>query len=339
MATLKDISAQLGLSIAHVSRALNGYDDVSAETRERVMAAAQALNYTPNLSARKLVSGRSGMVGLVKRNFEGLDQDTSFIETLIGLSAIFSEENLPLIFHVAPEDSQILDVYSKLFWSGSVDGFVLTEPRNDDRRIEFLDDLKIPFVVHGRADNASEHAYVDIDNYEVGYQLTEYLIRQGHENIILLNGSEDRTYATERQRGYAQALAQAGLNFDQSLIRNGRMSEKFGLISTIEILSNQKASAIICGNVLIAQGVYQALETLGLKVPQDMSVVAHDDGLKHLSGLSFMPNLTTTRSPLRLAWEPLRQVLQKRLAGAKLEDCQIILPLEFIERDSAARAK
>ncbi len=118
MANLKDLSRHLGLSVTQVSRALNGYSDVSEETRKRVQKAARQFNYQPNLSARKLARGHSGMIALVRRHFPSINEDPMFLHVVTGLSLEFSKRDMQLVLHVSPEDEDIIQVHQKLFAGG-----------------------------------------------------------------------------------------------------------------------------------------------------------------------------------------------------------------------------
>ncbi len=338
MATLKDLSRHLGISVTQVSRALNGHDDVSDDTKKRVRKAAKQLNYVPNMSARKLVSGRSGVVALVQRNNPDLIEDHNFIETVTNLSIEFSKLGKQFVLHIAPEDADEIGVYQRLIAGGALDGFVVHEPANDDPRVEFLTSNDIPFVVHGRTMGELTYPFFDIDNFEVGYQLTKHLLDRGHRRIALINGPEGFTYATLRLQGYQKALSDYGVEFDPNLVTSGRMTEELGLVKTIEFnsLSSNFPTAIVAGHVRIAKGIYQAAEALGLTIPRDLSVVSHDDVIPKLRASAFYPALTVTRSGLRNSWEPLARYLSQLLDGQAVEELQSVSSFEFVARASTA---
>jgi LacI family transcriptional regulator len=118
------------------------------------------------------------------------------------------------------------------------------------------------------------------------------------------------------------------------------MSEDFGLVSAIQILSRggEVPTAFVCGNTLIAKGIYQAAASLGLSVPKDVSVIAHDDALPDSRAVSFDPPLTVTRSPLRDSSAPLADILVRRIQGAPLSELQVTVPDQFIERQSTGES-
>lgn len=337
MTTLRDLSRHLGLSVTQVSRALNGHSDVGAETRERVVAAAQELNYQPNLSARKLVSGRSGFVGLVLPGVPAPQHDSLFVQIVGGLSRHFSARNMQFVLHIADPEEDPVRVYERLVNSGSIDGFVLIEPIDNDPRIAFLRSRKVPFVLHGRIGGNADFPFYDIDNEAVGHTLTSLLAAQGHQRIAFLNGKAGRTYSEARARGYRRALDEAGLPFDPHLLLHDEMTDGFGLLATARLWSEGTApSAIVCGNMLVAKGVFMALAAMGLSVPRDVSLVAHDDELPGLNSAMMGTPVTVTHSPLQNSWKPLADILAGAVAGEQLTDLQRFGSFSLIKRASVA---
>ena len=338
MATLKDIARALDLSITQVSRALNDHSDVNEETRLRVKEAARAMNYHPNASARKLVSGRSGMVGLVVPQHRNIGQDGIFLEVVAGLSAQFSGRGMQFVLHIMAEHEPALPVYQKLIGKALLDGFVLIDPLDHDPRIGFLQKSGNAFVVHGRSGKTTDYPYFDIENEKLAYELTAHLARHGHRRIAFLNGVAGRSYVSVREQGYRSALSDCAAETLPHLHHNGDMDEATGLTETIRLFTGDtpRPTAIVCGNVRLARGVYQALAALGLSIPGDVSVVAHDDELPSLRASAFFPALTVTKAPLRDSWEPLADCLAGAIEGKPLGTLQRIGSYSFIERNSVA---
>jgi LacI family transcriptional regulator len=340
MATLKDVARRVGLSVTQVSRALNDHADVSADTKKRVAEAAKALKYHPNVSARKLVSGRSGMVALVVASYPGLTQDHMFFEVAAGLSAQFSGRDMQFVLHIAKAGENQISVYQRLIGSGSLDGFVLTATEAHDQRIRYLKSRGVPFVVHGRTEGDEDYPYFDIDNFGLAAQATRHLIARGHRRIALINGVQAMSFAIARLAGYRTALTEAGLTAPPEMVAHGWMDESLGLIETVRMFSGPgpAPTAIFCSNILIAKGVYSGLAALGKAVPQQVSVIAHDDLLPDVRASAFYPPLTVTRSPLRESWVPLTEFLAGAIEGRPIATLQKIAAHEFIERGSVAGA-
>ncbi|MBB4065799.1 substrate-binding domain-containing protein [Gellertiella hungarica] len=338
MVTLKDVARSVGLSVTQVSRALNDHSDVNEETRRRVKEAAGRLGYEPNISARKLVSGRSGIVALVDSKYPGLTSDFLFFEIVAGLSAEFSRRGMQFVLHVAEEDDDIIAVYQKLVGNGSLDGFVVTKPVLDDRRISYLASRKVPFVVHGRLPDRTDYPHFDIDNRFVAVDAVTRFLDLGHRRIGFINGIAHFTYSLARYAGYRETLSARGLPVDPALVRHGQMTEEFGYRSALEMLTAaaDPPTAIFCSNVLIAAGVYRAASDCGLRIPADLSVIAHDDALPNTDPATFEPPLSVTYSPLSASWPPLAEYLTLAIAGQPLEEMQQVARHQFVERASTA---
>lgn len=341
MVTLKDVARSVKLSVTQVSRALNDHSDVNEATRTRVKEVAARLGYEPNISARKLVSGRSGIVALVESRYPGFTSDFLFFEIVAGLSAEFSRRGMQFVLHVAEENEDIIAVYQKLVGNGSLDGFVLTKPMIDDPRIAYLATRKVPFVVHGRMPSHTHYPHFDIDNHGVLTDAMQRFVALGHRRIAFINGIAHFTYALARFAGYRDGLAKAGIAYDETLVRHGLMNEELGYQSTLDMIndSTEPPTAIFCSNVLIAVGVYRALQSLGLSVPADVSVIAHDDALPNTDPATFEPPLSVTFSPLSESWAPLAEYLCGAIAHRPLPELQEVARHVFLDRASVGPAK
>ncbi|MGR3625409.1 MAG: substrate-binding domain-containing protein [Limimaricola sp.] len=336
-ATLRDIAAATGLSVTQVSRALNDHDDVSVETKQRAREAARALNYRPNLSARRLASGRSGIVGLVLPPQDRTPRDSMFVQMVRGLSGAFSRQGRLFVLHAAEEGEDMVSVHQRLIDGGSLDGFVLIEPEHDDPRVAYLQKRGVPLVMHGRGAPRPDYPFFDIDNVAVGRELTAMLLRAGHEKIGFVNGIASTCYAAHRREGWEAALRVAGLAVDPALHEHGQMTESVGALATLRMLGGDgpRPTALIAGNMLLAKGVYSALAMLGLKVPGDVSVVVHDDMLPG-EDLMSLPPTSGTRAALAHSWEPLADALIGAIEGRPVEDLQRLGGFEIVEAGSVA---
>lgn len=339
MATLKDIAIELGLSPATVSRALNGFPEVNEKTKKRVSEAAQRLNYRPNKTAQRLVSGRSGMIGVVLKNEDHQNADPTFFEVTGGLSQQLAQKDLDLIFQVDISDDQI-GPYRRLIEKSAVDGFIIQAPTRNDPRIAYLTEMGIPFAVHGKTELGEvTYAFYDIDNYAAGADATKLLANLGHKRIAFLNGPKDYAFARDRRRGYLETLDQFGINTGDDLIFNGAPSEKYGYEQACELLGKgSKPTAFLCASTLVASGVYDCLRERGLRCPEDLSVVAHDDAIASTRAVEFNPPLTVTRAPMRDACEPLANMIGDLLDGKSPKDLQTTARAELIVRDSTGAA-
>lgn len=329
--TLRDIGRELGLSPATISRALNGFPEVGQSTRLRVLEAATRLNYKPDPVARKLVTGRSGLIGFIVHRSAQLETDTTFFNVIGGISAALAARQKDLLLHVAT-DEDIVAPYRRLVALRTMDGFIVNAPRPNDPRIAFLLSEGVPFVVHGRSDEDAAYPYFDIDNRQVSRLAVELLSDLGHQGIGLLNGPAELAYTADRRRGFEEAARERSV---RGVSLSGPMSEDFGYISTLRLTSmsnDAPPTALICSSTLVARGVYRAIRDRGLRVPDAVSVVAHDDGVPGAGPDSFDPPLTVTQSPFTAACTPLAEIMiaalnadTSRDALQRVETPQVIL--------------
>lgn len=300
---LKGLANSLGLSQTTVSRALNGYPEVSEATRGRVLVAARRVGYLPNTRAKALATGRSMLIGHVIHQSDRHEMvNPVFADFMAGAAEEYTARGYDLILSVARkgEDERI---YRDMAAKQSVDGIILHSPRRDDPRIPLLDRIGLPFVVHGRAsDVATEYSYVDVDNRRSFQRATEFLIDFGHRRIALVNGLEYMDFAYRRRRGYLAALETRGIAPDPALMFSGEMTEAYGFDAAREVLSlEHPPTAFLSASPITAFGIRRAVEDRGLKFGRDISVITHDDDLSYFPIGADEPIFTALRSSVRLA--------------------------------------
>ena len=325
--TLKDIGQRLGLSPSQVSRALGGYPDVSEQTRQRVEEVVQQMGYRPNPNARRLRMGRSGIVGLVVPENSEQEESNILLEILLGLAQEFWKRDVLVVLNVMPRASSSMQSYTRLFQQGAVDGFVVVNPSADPGTLAFLMRESIPFVTHGRAAKVADYPFVDLDNHALGRMMATRLADLGHHDIAFIDGPEDSFSAQERLLGMTEVLAARGLTPRADLIRRGMMTEHFGEAATLGLFDGRgrAPTAIMVGNLVLATGVMRALQRLGLSVPGDVSVMAHDDMLARYPRSGLVPDLSGTASAFTDAWGDIAGFLAKAIDGETPERLQKLI--------------
>ncbi|MBK8509550.1 MAG: LacI family DNA-binding transcriptional regulator [Candidatus Competibacter sp.] len=338
MVTLKDIGRRLGLSVTQVSRALGGYSDVSDETRKRVEDAVRQLGYHPNPTALKLRSGRSGIVGLVVSENSEQEESNILLEILLGLAAEFWKRDVLVVLNVMPKTGKTVDSYTRLFQQGAVDGFVVVSPSSDPMGIDFLMRARVPFVTHGRDRAQPQYSFVDLDNRAVGNLMASRLVTLGHKDIAFIDGPENSYSAQERLSSLYNVLAEYRIEPKDEFIHRGIMTEHFGQSAAKSLFRSSKPppTAIIVGNMVLATGVMRALRELGLSVPADVSVVAHDDLLTRYPRSSIEPDLSGTRSPFSDAWVEIADGLTDAINGQNSRSFQKSISPLYVEGHSIA---
>lgn len=202
-------------------------------------------------------------------------------------------------------------IYRSLKTRKAVDGVVLHGPSMNDERIALLQELGLPFVVHGRASGiTSDYSWLDVNNASAFRRATEFLIDLGHRRIGLFNGFETMDFAHRRRRGYEEALTAHGIPIDPVIMRSDEMTESNGYAAAHNMLDQPNApTAFLVSSIISAFGIRRAIQDRGLQVGRDVSIVTYDDCLSYLANGGDVPIFTATRSSVRDAGRMLSQML------------------------------
>lgn len=298
---LRELSEQLGLSQTTVSRALNGYPEVSEATRRKVLAAAEASNYQPDARARSLATGRAHAIGHV------IPQSTShemvnvvFADFIAGAGETYGRHSYDLVMSMVSDDAEE-QTYRTLARKRNVDGVIIHAPTQDDPRIALLQELNLPFVVHGRSSAVrTDYNWLDVNNKRAIERATKFLVDLGHRRIALINGLERMDFALRRREGYVAGLAANGIATDPAYMRSDEMTEPYGHQSAGEMLDGSTPpTAFIASSIVVAMGVRRAIEERGLQMGRDVSVICFDDMISYFPNGEGEPIFTATRSSVR----------------------------------------
>ena len=360
MATIFDIAKEAGVSITTVSRALNGYSDVSEKTRQKIVAVAERLNYYPNAAARSLQGKRTNIIAFAPRLYDDREidlflKDFAFLRDFIGTLSLASlKHDLSLLVTLPEKPKDLREVYRELAGTGRVDGVILADIEPHDERIELLNELDLPFVAFGRTMDAASLSYpfLDVDGLTGMSTMVNYLHQQGHERIAYLSGEFRATCMYYRYDGYQQAMAKAGLSADPALfIRD--VQEEAGTKDAVEMLFSlpmaERPTAIITSHDRLALSALYSLNEAGLTVGRDrkqgqVALTGFDD----LPFAAFLkPSLTTLRQPVEAACTILVDMMASILKNedefkldhhatvSQLGTKQFLVQPELIARDSA----
>jgi len=329
---LKELARLLGLSPTTVSRALNGYDEVSEATRQRVIEAARRHHYRPNSRARSLATGRAMTIGHVLPASTRHEMvNPVFADFLAGAAEAYQVAGYDIKLTMV-DDADIPQLYRALSDSGAVDGFVVHGPRAADPRVEILHELGLPFVVHGRATgSAVPYAWLDINNRSAFRRATDMLLDLGHRRIGLINGFEWMDFAIRRRTGFTEALEARGQKPDPALMYSGEMTEGNGHAAACAMLAlPDPPTALLVSSIIMAIGARRAAWEAGLSPGRDLSIVSHDDVLSYLANNGAVPQFTATRSSVREAGRLTAEMLLGMIANPGAPPPQRLLEAELI---------
>jgi len=329
---LKELSAHLGLSQTTVSRALNGYPEVSEATRARVAEAARRHNYRPNTRAKSLATGRSMTIGhVIPISTKHEMVNPIFADFIAGAGEIYAQRGYDMHLAAVP-DTDEARVYREMAIKGSVDGVILHGPGRDDRRIALLSEIGLPFAVHGRAGSGDDgYTWVDVNNYHAFRGATEYLLSLGHRRIALVNGLESMDFARRRRDGFEDAMREAGVTPDPALMFSDEMTENLGYTSARAAMANaEPPTAYLASSIITAIGLRRAVQEAGLTLGTDVSIVTHDDDLSYLRNGQDAPIFTATRSSVREAGKLLAAALLDMIENPEAPPRQTLLECELV---------
>ncbi|MFA3920122.1 LacI family DNA-binding transcriptional regulator [Ruegeria hyattellae] len=329
---LKALAKKLQLSQTTVSRALNGYPEVSEATRRRVEEAAREHNYRPNSRAKGLATGRAMVIGhVIPASTQHEMVNPVFGDFVAGASRAYATFGYDMMF-TRVDDGDEEQVYHALVAKGSVDGVILQGPRVNDARIPLLNRIGLPFIVHGRSSGIEEsYDWVDVNNKRSFQRATKFLIDLGHRRIALINGLEQMDFAHRRREGYVEALKSAGIEPNPALMRSAEMTEVYGHHETRAMLKMEDPpTAILAASMISAIGVRRAIDEAGLTLARDVSVITHDDDLSYLRNGSDVPIFTATRSSVQHAGEILSRMLIEKIEQPDAPNQNHMLEAELV---------
>jgi DNA-binding LacI/PurR family transcriptional regulator len=336
--TQRQIAEEAGVSRTTVSLVLNDVPGVrvSPGTRQRILEVARRLNYYPDAAARTLASGRTHTIGFVLcQSPDRIFADAFLPEVLRGVGDAVHESGFRVLIH-SVEDVTAPEAYIGLVREKHTDGVILSGPRSDDQQLPHLKAEGFPVVLLGQLPG-SDIPFVDVDNVGAARQTVGHLVRLGHRRIgMITNASLTYTAARDRLAGYRQVLEEAGIPFDEELVRCGDFREESGRLAMKQLLDlSEPPTAVFVASDLVAFGALVAIKEQGLRVPEDIALVGFDDvRLAHYVN----PPLTTVRLPAYELGYGAATLLTKLVAGEQVEEREILLQTTLVVRQSCGAA-
>ncbi len=324
MATIKEIAKACNVSVATVSNILNHKPGASDETRKMVMKKVKELNYTPNSIARNLKTKNSRSIGVIVEDMTIF----SIPDIVDGITEHCEEKNYQILLinlrlfkkyqdAYYPRDDYY-DLVKDQIWkliSKQVEGIIYVAAH--ERTIRCIpEDLPIPAVMAYGYTESEKVPSVVVNDEDGAYQITKYVIDQGHSRIGVITGKSDSPHAQERLVGYQKALYENKILYNPSFICTGDWNRSSGYRCTDRLLE-QNVTAIFCMNDLMAGGVYDRLEELELKPGEDISVVGYDN--RELSGY-YKPPLSTITLPLHDVGYEASEIILEMLEKKNVEE-------------------
>jgi len=327
-ATIHDVAAAAAVSVATVSRVLNGTANVMPETLARVRAAVDTLNFVPSSVARNLSLQRTNTLGLLFPEISG----PFFAQSLRGIESVASAAGYNLLIYSMSAHPDINAITSIPMGAQNTDGLLIMSDAVSDDFVRKLYAMHMPLVLVYRSLPGLPLPAVTVENKHGARRLVEHLIGLGHRRIAFINGPRGNEDSDWRACGYYEALAAHGLTHDPALAVEGGFSEETGAAGARELLARgAEFTALFAADDEMAIGAIAVLNAAGLRVPQDVAVVGFDD---IVTARYIQPPLTTVRAPTEQVGREAVRLLLSAIAGAPPPAQTLLLPVELVIRQS-----
>ena len=327
-ATIGDVARSADVSVSTVSKVLNGRYGVAVLTAARVQEVIAQLGYEPSLVARSLRSNQTNVIGVLVAEFEPFST-----ELLKGVSKAIGGSGYELLAYSGGHHGRSVgwERRSLSRLGGTlIDGAILVTPT------VVSEPAQVPVVAVDPHTGPACIPTVDADNVAGAVAATEHLLALGHRRIALLGGREDLESARLREHGFRAAMAAAGIPVDPELVRVGGYRPESASAPARELLSRpDRPTAVFAANDISAIRTIEVAHELGLRVPQDVSVVGFDNVPE---SVLCTPSLTTVAQPLHDIGVTALQMLVELLAGRQPDPAHVRLPTRIIVRDSTGPA-
>ena len=293
--TITQVAKEAGVSIQTVSRVINNRQEITPATRQHVQDVINRLGYQPNAIARSLIQRRSHTLGVVTSGLEYYGPS----HILVGVEQGANQQGLSILLNLLhePENENIGEIVNGLI-SRQVEGIIWAVPEIGNNRSwfrEVMPHLTIP-VIFLSTQPKGDLNVVEIDNWNGGYMATQHLLERGYQRIGLITGPLTWWAASERRRGWQDALTAAGIPFSDAQIVEGNWSAESGERGLHELLAKSPdVKAVFASNDQMALGLMRAARSLGKQIPEDLAVVGFDDIPE---SAFYYPALTTIRQGL-----------------------------------------
>ena len=331
---IKDVAKLANVSISTVSRVINNAPNLQPETKDKVLEAIKKLNFKPNRIAQSLGGGAFHSIGIVSAR----SSNQAFVPNILqSIAEVADEKDYEIILNNSINESKEIEKCLSMIDSKVVQGLILLSSRINDTLIEKLHELNFPFVVLGKVLNeylADKVYSVDTDNLTDCKEAIHYLINLGHRRIGCIHAPINYVVSKERLDAHIEAHKEAGIPVDYSLTENGGYTINQAYEAALKLLKcKNPPTAIFATDDIKAIGAYKAILELGLKIPDDISIIGHNN--YDMSEITTPP-LTTIDVPIPQLGKVATEKLFDLIEG-KTPPVRTILETKFIVRGSCKR--
>jgi DNA-binding LacI/PurR family transcriptional regulator len=334
--TIKEVAKLAGVSPSTVSRVISDSPRISDETKQTVREIMDELGYHPNAIARSLVNKATNTIGIVMpQSTERAFLNPFFPQALSGVSAAAHEQGYCILLSTGKSEKEQLESIQSIVMGGRVDGVIIMYSSVDNEVMDALEKLRTAIVVIGKPLKSKATLYVDNDNVEASFSVTEKLIKNGHKRIAFISGSFRLVVSLDRLDGYMNALKKYEIPFTKEYIVELSEFIKEGAYERTKQLLNleERPTALVVTDDVMAFGAMDAIKESGLRIPEDIEVMSFNNVP---SAELTSPSLTSVDiDAFALGYESSKLIIEKIRGEAKRD--RVIVPTNIIYRESSLR--
>ncbi|WP_181349902.1 catabolite control protein A [Thalassobacillus sp. CUG 92003] len=326
--TIYDVAREANVSMATVSRVVNGNPNVKPATRKKVHDAIERLGYRPNAVARGLASKKTTTVGVIIPDISSI----FFAELARGIEDIATMYNYNIILSNSDQNKEKEIHLINTMLGKQVDGLVFMGGKITDDHIREFKNASVPIALAATVNESKEIPSVNINYEQAAYEATELLLSHQNSQVAFVSGPEDTEVNNQKLNGYQRAMHDSGRDIDRKLIVTGDYTYDSGLEALEQLLElDNRPTAVFVASDEMGLGVIHGAQDRGLRVPEDIEVFGFDN-----TRLATMvrPTLSTVVQPMYDIGAVSMRLLTKFMNKEEVEDKSVVLPHRIIERDS-----
>ena len=331
--TIKDVAKMADVSISTVSRVINDSKPVSPEARRRVLKAIEVLDYKPNEVARSLVTKKSNLIGVIVN-----DIGSTYVSSILrGVEEIGRMYKYDILLSSSYGEPEVEVKFAKLLLQKQVEGIIVISDTLNTKLLYRLEESNIPYINVNRFYNVDEHYTVGVNHKEATYQVTNYLVENGHKNVglVYVRKDFDRTEEKIKEEGYLKAIKENGLEKNTVGIEGIQEKDIVDNIGKIEEKIKNGVTAFVTTQDEVGIHLQNALLDRGYKIPEDVSITGY--GATEITELA-RPKLTSLKVPYYdIGAVAIRKIL-KEIKKEESDD-KVYLPARIIEKDTVKKIK
>ena len=333
--TVKDVAKKAGVATSTVSRVINDHPSISETTKKKVRKIMDELGYVPNITARNLGKRVSSAVGVILPPLDSKERlgNPFYLEIMEAINEEARHHGVTTAIATAKSFDVLLENVQRMHLQKQVDGFILVYSDSDDPVIDYLYEQQIPFTLIGQPyHHENEIIYIDNDNQLLGKQATEFLIDNGHKNILFVTNTTHESLYFERYFGYQKAMMLAGLNAQPSVT----LEQAEDYLDFDTILKKAEATALVVIDDIFALRTMQLAQMYGYIIPETLSMISFNNSIFSTLMHPYLTSIDIDISELgRVAMQKLQELIHEEVSNG----VRLVIPHRLNKRETVVPLK